>query len=165
MPSFDPNQPSKPLTLQHGFTLVELVMVMVITGILAITALPKFFGVSDYQARAFFDDTLSAVRYARQLAVATGCKVQVSINANGYTLTRPAAQNQCRNATPSFTAAIPHPGTQQSSYTNAQAGITLTPNTSFSFDALGRASADVLLNVGATRSITVVKATGFVYGH
>ncbi|NOT86213.1 MAG: prepilin-type N-terminal cleavage/methylation domain-containing protein [Methylococcaceae bacterium] len=156
--------PAHHLMAQRGFTLIELVMVMIIAGILANTALPRFFGISDYKTRVFFDDTLSAIRYAQTLAVATGCKVQVAINANGYTLQRPAAQNQCRSAAPTFNIAIPHPSTQQNSYSNTEAGVALTPNISFSFDALGRASSTVLLNVGGSHSITVVKETGFVYG-
>ncbi|MEQ1635755.1 MAG: prepilin-type N-terminal cleavage/methylation domain-containing protein [Methylococcales bacterium] len=164
MPASDTKPTIKPVKRQQGFTLVELVMIIVVLGILSVTASPKFFGVSEYQVRAFFDDTLSAIRYAQKLAVANHCKVQVSINANGYTLKRPATESQCFSSSPTFSVAVTHPGTQQAGYSNSQADVTLTPNTSFYFDALGQASQSVTLTVGGTRTITVIPATGFVYG-
>jgi MSHA pilin protein MshC len=150
--------------VQQGFTLIELVMVIVLLGILSATALPKFFNVSSYQERAFFDDTLSAVRYAQKLAVATGCKVQVSISANTYTLNSPANRSQCTSTSPTYSLAIRHPGTGETSYTHSESGVTLTSTpTTFTFDGLGRASADVLLTVAGSKTIAVVRDTGFVY--
>jgi MSHA pilin protein MshC len=148
---------------EAGFTLIELVMVIVLLGILSATVLPKFFDVSSYQERAFFDDTLNAVRYAQKLAVATGCKVQVSISANAYVLNSPALRSQCTSNSPVFSLAIRNPGTSETSYTHSESGVSLTSSpTSFYFDALGRASADVTLTV-AGRNIKVVSDTGFVY--
>ncbi|MCX7100170.1 MAG: type II secretion system protein [Methylobacter sp.] len=153
------------LSNQEGFTLVELVMVIVVLGILSATALPKFFSISSYQQQAFFDDTLSAVRYAQKMAVATGCKVQVSINANAYVLNRPANRSQCLSNTAVFSLPVRNPATGDTSYTYSQAGVSLTSNHStFYFDALGRASANVLLTVAGVKTITVVSETGFVYG-
>lgn len=139
-------------------------MVIVLLGILSATALPKFFSVSSYQQQAFFDDTLSAVRYAQKLAVATGCKVQVSINADAYVLNRPADRSQCLNNSAVFSLPVRNPGTGEASYTYTQAGVTLTSDHStFYFDALGRASANVQLTVAGVKTIAVVRDTGFVY--
>ncbi len=150
---------------QAGFTLIELVMVIVLLGILSATALPKFFDVSSYQQQAFFDDTLSAVHYAQKLAVATGCKVQVSITANAYTLNSPADRSQCLSSTPVFSLPVRNPGTGEATYTYSQTGVTLTSDHStFYFDALGRASADVQLTIAGVKTISVVSDTGFVYG-
>jgi MSHA pilin protein MshC len=149
--------------IQKGFTLVELVMVIVLLGILSATALPKFFDFSSFQEQAYFDDTLSAVRYAQKLAVATGCKVQVSVSANAYVLNSPANRSQCTSNSPTFSLAIRHPGTGDTSYTNSESGVSLTSSpASFTFDPLGRASAEVTLTV-AGRNIKVVSDTGFVY--
>jgi MSHA pilin protein MshC len=142
-------------------------MVIVLLGILSATALPKFFSVSVYQQQAFFDDTLNAVRYAQKLAVATGCNIQVSINANNaYVLNLSADRSKCSSINSSnFTLNVRNPGTGEASYTRSEAGVSLTsiPAT-FYFDALGRASADVQLTVAGTKTITVVRDTGFVYG-
>jgi len=57
-----------------GFTLIELVVILLVLGILAVVALPKFFNLSDYQERAAYDEVAGAVRYAQKLAVGSTVK-------------------------------------------------------------------------------------------
>ncbi len=152
------------IDLQAGFTVIELVMVIVLLGILSATALPKFFDVSSYRQQVFFDDTLSAVRYAQKLAVGSGCKVQVSVSANSYVLNRPANRSQCSGNTAVFSLPVRNPGTGTVSYSNSESGVALTSSpAAFYFDALGRASADALITVAGSKTISVVSDTGFVY--
>lgn len=139
-------------------------MTLVIIGILSITVLPKFFSLSVFQQRVFFDDTLNAIRYAQKLAVATACNVQVAIAGNTYTITRPAAtdRSQCASTTPAnFTLNVPRPGSRETSYTGSQSGIALT-GTTFYFAAKGNASTGQTLSVGG-QQIIIVADTGFVY--
>jgi MSHA pilin protein MshC len=141
-----------------------MVMTIVILGILSATALPKFFDLSAYQQRAFFDDTLAAIRYAQKLAVATGCNVQVATAANQFELKRPGAtdRSQCDSTTAGdFTQAVIRPGSGESSYQGSQTGVALSSATVY-FTAKGDASAGLDINVG-THKITIVKDTGFVY--
>ncbi len=55
---------------QGGFTLVELVMVILILGVLSAYAAPRMFNSSDFYARGFHDETLALLRYAQKAAVA-----------------------------------------------------------------------------------------------
>ena len=150
---------------QTGFTLVELVMVIVLLGTLSAVALPKFFEKNSYAERAFFDDTLNAVRYAQKLAVATGCNVQFSISSNSYTLTRQgtSSSTSCPGGS-TYTLAVPHPGSGASSYSGTESGVTLTSTvSSFIFNALGSVSTDATVTVNGSRTISVIAETGFVY--
>lgn len=148
-----------------GFTLVELVMMLVILSVLSATAIPKFFKKNTYAERAFFDDTLHAVQYAQKLAVATGCGVQVAISSNAYTIARRGTSSSLScPSTSTYSLAVLHPGTGANSYSGSESGVTLSSSpATFTFNALGVASSDVILTVNGARTVQVVAETGFVY--
>lgn len=155
-----------PLLRRAGFTLVELVLALTVIGILAVVGGPRFFGTDAFDARLFFDEARSAVRFAQKLAVATNCEVQVTIGGNAYVIEQRAACD-----TGAFTQAVVHPGTGAGGYAGtAPSGVTLTADvTPFRFDALGRARdgagvvTDVTITVGG-RTLVVAGETGFVAG-
>ena len=74
----------------HGFTLIELVFVIAITGILAFILAPRFTGQQAVPELGYFQDIVAALRYAQKQAVASGCAVQASVTSSGYALYRPA---------------------------------------------------------------------------
>lgn len=53
--------------LQQGFTLIELVAVIVLLGILAVTALPRFINISDDANRATAQSFMAAFRSGAQM--------------------------------------------------------------------------------------------------
>ena len=79
--------PTAPCLSQRGFTIIELVIVMVVVGILAVFASSKFADRADFQARGFQDETRSLMRYAQKTAIAQRRAVCVALNATGVALT------------------------------------------------------------------------------
>lgn len=139
----------------YGFTLVELVIVILLLGILAAYAMPKFFNLDDYRTRAAYDEVAGAVRYAQKLAVASGCEVKVQISASSYSL----QQHSTDCTSGAFTTISGHPVTS-----NNLTGITLTSTAGdFIFDAIGRSSSGTTVSInGGIKSFLVIAETGYV---
>ncbi len=150
--------------IQTGFTLVELIATLMIIALIGAVTGPLFFNVSAFRESGFFDETISSVRYAQKLAVATGCTVRVQITAGGYTLWRPAGVATC-SVGPYATAVVDPSGNATTFARSAPSGIALstspvTANIDFASD--GTASTDVTVSVGSSHSFRVYSQTGFV---
>ncbi|MDQ1921144.1 pilus assembly FimT family protein [Massilia pseudoviolaceinigra] len=72
--------------LQQGFTLVELITVMVIVGVLAAAAATRYFDRAVYDAAAFTEQARSLVRYGQKVAVAQNRPVFVRLDGNSVAL-------------------------------------------------------------------------------
>jgi MSHA pilin protein MshC len=156
-----------------GFTLVELVVTIGLAGILAVVAIPRFFDQQAFRERGFYDEALSAARYAQKLAVATGCQVQLTVGGGTYTLSQRQLGGpppDCNNIANPFTVPVVHPGNPAAGFTGtAPSDVNFTmidTNTSLAattvfFHALGVASGNRTVTVGS-RTFQIIGTTGYV---
>lgn len=154
-----------PFAGSRGFTLIELVAVMVIIGILAVVLLPKWSGSSGFDERGFRDRVVAGLRYAQKSAIASRRTVCASFSS-------PPARVTFNISTAN--------GALNCAVGNALAGpdtnpliVTATGNVTFAalpadvvFDAGGRPGGAASINVSglpAALAITVEAETGYVH--
>lgn len=137
--------------VQTGFTLIELVSVLILVGILSVVAMPKFFDKNSFQGRGFHDETLALLRYAQKSAVAQRRTVCVTVAATGVSLNLASSAGSTTCATN-----LNMPST-------AVGGSGLSGN-SFKFLASGATdqTGTITLAITGASSINIDAVTGYV---
>lgn len=91
----------------RGYSMIELVVVIVILGVVAAIAGPRFFGTQTFSERGYADEIAGAIRYSQKVAVASGCNVRLSITLAGYSaMQQPAAGNACDASSGAWTTPV-----------------------------------------------------------
>ena len=124
-------------TRQRGFTLVELVTIIVILGILAAAAAPRFFDRNVFDSRGFNDQVIATLRHAQKTAIAQRRFVCASFSAVGVTPGSVTLQIGVDNSCPA--PMVSPSGQTPYTISNNNASFSAIPaGGAISFDCLGR---------------------------
>jgi len=145
---------------QRGFTIVELIMVIVILGIISAVALPRFFDRMTFDGRFYFEEVLSSVRYAQKLAVASGCSIKVLVDSDGYRLTY-AKDCGVGPADPKVNEVVANPSGEGYQGVNEH-NVNIDKNLTVTFDSLGAAHPSDSVEFSGGSFKLIVHSTGFI---
>lgn len=124
---------------RKGFTLIELVMIMVLIGILAAFVAPRLRNMTVTNAAAFADKLRADIRYAQNLAMTRGKRTRVNFTASSYVVAQDtSAASNCSAMVP---ANDPAGGGALSVALSAGSytGITIAPTMAcLEYDSLGK---------------------------
>ena len=137
-----------------GFTLTELVVVIVIATILSAFAISRI-STQGFDTEGFANRAAAMVRYAQKLAISQRRTVVVVTTASNIRL--------CYADAGCASAVHEPPGTAPFSY-NVPSGVSLSATT-VSFNGLGKpgAAATITVTGDVARTITVEAETGYVH--
>jgi MSHA pilin protein MshC len=149
---------------EYGFTIVELVAVMVIVGIIAAISAPRFVGIDAFDARGSYSTLTAALRYAQKTAIAQRRNVYANVNISSRAV--------CLGYTNNCSSAVIDPATQTAYAKTLSSNVAITASTTpIGFDGLGRpipntSATFTIQNTAVTsesiRTITIEQDTGYV---
>ena len=123
---------------QSGFTIIELIVVVVLSSILAAFAIPRFFNPDSFNERGFVEESKSVIRAAQKIAIASNCHIRVTFSSAGNYILRRWIFCRLNPGTHSVLGTINLNGSDgEAIASNAPNNITVS-NLDFYFDQIGR---------------------------
>ena len=153
--------------VSKGFTIVELVVTIIILGVIASVAGPRFFGTSSYEAMGFSQTLSTSLGYAQKLAMSTGCHTRVAIVSDSLNLYQ--GNSSCTDS--DLTRNVQR--VTGGNFSEAVPGALSVDSMDIYFDTRGRPreyadgallTSTKTVNVdGGARQVKIEAETGFVY--
>jgi MSHA pilin protein MshC len=162
-------------TRSSGFTLVELVTIIILLGILSAVALPRVAGRITFDTRGHADQALAALQYAQKVAAAERrnvCAIVVAGVGGSVSLKKSASAGAGVSCSDASSMALLNPTTGTAFSIAAPSGVGVSSSVSpVIFDGLGQnvdaagtpRTLDVTVTVTGdfTTTIKVEKVTGY----
>lgn len=137
-----------------GFTMIEIVAVLIVLGIIAAVAISRGLSVNDVTAQSELETLKGHLRFAQSRAMneISPVKWGIQVNGSSYTLVRNPSGDNTTFDSPSFL-----PGESSATHTTTIPGA---GSGTVLFDDWGSPSATAVTFVG--RSISITPNTGFI---
>lgn len=148
----------------RGFTLLEIIAVMLVLGLLAAIAAPRLDAGRGVEELGFSERLLTGLRIAQRRAQADGCEVRVTVAASGFQIEQRASL--CSGPFNRPVAGTAGAGSTLAGAPPAGMPLSATPNvfyfdsTGAALDSAGGSPVDVSITTGL-RQIQVVGTTGY----
>lgn len=156
------------MRLRHsvsGFTMIELITIMVLLGILTVMAVPRMNSTSTFRALEFHDKTIAALRYAQKTATSHRRLVCVAFASNSVTLTIDHDDNGACNGqallVPGSSSNIVQSTDSTGVFASTPATLYFQPDGRGTSDAAGANPAVLDTTIDSSR-LYVAGATGFI---
>lgn len=148
----------------RGFSLIELVAVIVIVSALAVFAVPRL-NTSGFSEYTFHEELLAAARHAQKTATASRCEISFAVDAGNNTYAATFTGNgpdEC----PAADTALAAPGGSGDLAGSATGGVDITTGPTITFDGFGvpkNAINATEITVSGGRKVVVEARTGYVH--
>ena len=152
---------NKPVRALRGFSLIELIVVIILMAILVGIAAPRFFSSGAFEGPAFVQELASAARYAQKLAVISGCPVELEVSATGYALRQPELTTPPCTGALTMTLAVKHPGTGEDFTATVPGGVAIGGASTVRFNASGVPDAAGSFTI-AGQTVFITPDSGYV---
>ncbi|MDH5784287.1 MAG: type II secretion system GspH family protein [Chromatiales bacterium] len=161
------------MSRQHGFTLIELVMTLVLIGILVATVAPRF-NASVFDLEVARSDLITAIRFAQQHSMSnTGADPDADGSPDYYTVTLTSGGFSVTLTDANSSNTVVNPATGSAPFTsNWESNITLSPAATIRFNGRGEplcipacssANLPISLSDGTqTLAVTLERITGYL---
>ena len=157
-----------PRKSSRGFTMIELIVVMIMIGILSVVAIPRMNLIGGFDEIGYRDQVIAALEFSRKSAVAA--RRYVCVTRADNTLSFTIDNNMPESMGPVPSCPTPHlnlPGSSVNTI-SPRGSTTLSGLTTLVFDPLGRATVlpgggSLTVTGESVVMLTVDSGTGYVY--